>query len=188
MDHDQVTRLVAFESLLVNRAVELGLVARSDALRIRDRHILDSLRAAAVALENDVDALDIGAGAGLPGVPVAIARPALTVRLVEPRRTRVAFLELVLERTRLENAAILPTTIEGVDVTADLCFARAFAPLGQAWKAARPRLRPGGRLVYFAGASFERPERPEGCSAIDIVSPPAGSRIETLGPLVIMTR
>jgi 16S rRNA (guanine527-N7)-methyltransferase len=185
---DQASSLVAFEALLRERAVVLGLVARSDSARIRERHILDSLRAAAVTLESDIDALDMGTGAGLPGIPVAIARPALTVRLVEPRRTRVAFLELALERAKIENATILATTVESVGVAVDLCFARAFAPLEQAWAAARPRLRPGGRLVYFAGAGFERPNRPEGCSSIAVVPPPRGSRIESFGPLVIMSR
>jgi 16S rRNA (guanine527-N7)-methyltransferase len=185
---DQASSLVEFEALLRERAVVLGLVARSDSARIRERHILDSLRAAAVTLESDIDALDMGTGAGLPGIPVAIARPALTVRLVEPRRTRVAFLELALERAKIENATILATTVESVGVAVDLCFARAFAPLEQAWAAAWPRLRPGGRLVYFAGAGFERPNRPEGCSSIAVVPPPRGSRIESFGPLVIMSR
>jgi 16S rRNA (guanine527-N7)-methyltransferase len=185
---DQASSLLEFETLLRDRAVDLGMVAQSDSARIRERHILDSLRAAAVTLDSDLDALDIGTGAGLPGIPVAIARPALTVRLVEPRRTRVAFLELVLERARIENAMILSATIESVGVAVDLCFARAFAPLEQAWAAARPRLRSGGRLVYFAGAGFERPDRPEGCSSIAVEPPPRGSRIESFGPLVIMSR
>ncbi|HEU0245937.1 MAG TPA: RsmG family class I SAM-dependent methyltransferase [Gaiellaceae bacterium] len=188
MVDDQTSSLLEFETLLRDRAVDLGMVAQSDSARIRERHILDSLRAAAVTLDSDLHALDIGTGAGLPGIPVAIARPALTVRLVEPRRTRVAFLELALERARIENAMILSATIESVGVAVDLCFARAFAPLEQAWAAARPRLRSGGRLVYFAGAGFERPARPEGCSSIAVVPPPRGSRIERFGPLVIMSR
>ena len=185
---DQASSLLEFETLIRDRAVDLGMVARSDSARIRERHILDSLRAAAVTLESDRDALDIGTGAGLPGIPVAIARPALTVRLVEARRTRIAFLELALERARIENAVILPASIESVDVDVDLCLARAFAPLEQAWAAARPRLRPGGRLVYFAGAGFVPPDRPEGCSSIAVVPPPRVSRIESFGPLVIMSR
>jgi 16S rRNA (guanine527-N7)-methyltransferase len=185
---DQASSLLEFETLIRDRAVDLGMVARSDSARIRERHILDSLRAAAVTLESDRDALDIGTGAGLPGIPVAIARPGLTVRLVEPRRTRIAFLELALERARIENAVILPASIESVDVDVDLCLVRAFAPLERAWAAARPRLRPGGRLVYFAGAGFEPPDRPEGCSSIAVVPPPRGSRIESFGPLVIMSR
>jgi 16S rRNA (guanine527-N7)-methyltransferase len=185
---DQASSLLEFETLLRDRAVDLGMVARSDATRIRERHILDSLRAAAVVLDGDLDALDIGTGAGLPGIPVAIAKPSLTVRLVEPRRTRTAFLELALERARIENALILSATVESVGVEVDLCFARAFAPLEQAWAAARPRLRSGGRLVYFAGTGFERPDRPEGCSSIAVVPPLPRSRVESFGPLVIMSR
>jgi 16S rRNA (guanine527-N7)-methyltransferase len=188
LDDEQLARVVHFEALLSDRAMALGMVARSDARRLRERHILDSLRAAAVTLRSDRDALDVGSGAGLPGIPVAIARPALSVRLVESRRARVAFLELAVERLGLVNVAIIPATVEAVDVLVDLCFARAFAPLGEAWKAARERLRPGGRLVYVAGVGTEPPERPEDCAAVDVVPAPRGSLIESAGPLVIMTR
>ena len=189
LDDAQAARLARFESLLSERAVDLGMIARSDADRLRERHVLDSLRAAAVLRDADREALDIGSGAGLPGIPVAIASSDVTVRLVEPRRARIAFLELAVERLGLENVAVVPATIETVRLRVDVCLARAFAQLPKAWEAAFPRLRPHGRLVYFAGAGSgtESPEVPAGCSAIEVVPAPRGSVIESAGPLVIMT-
>jgi 16S rRNA (guanine527-N7)-methyltransferase len=186
LDGVQAQRLVEFEALLAGRGVELGLVAASDRERMRERHLLDCLRAAAVVSAGDHVAYDIGSGAGLPGIPVAIARRKLAVRLVEPRRARVAFLELVVERLGLENVEIVAERIERVAAPADLCFARAFAPPRTAWDAAFPRLRPGGRLVYFAGVGSARLDAPPGCRTLRIV--PAPSVVESAGPLVIMTR
>ena len=184
---EALERLERFEDLLRARAVPLGIVSDADAARLRERHILDCLRAVAGVENADADGLDIGSGGGLPGVVVALARPRLRVRLVEPRRRRVAFLELVLERLRIENASVLEARIEEVDVHADVCFARAFAPLDEAWRAARPRLRARGRLVYFAGAATTaRVVAPlEGASSARLVE---AGLLESSGPLIIMAR
>lgn len=185
LDGDAVGRLLVFEEILAERAVALGLVARSDRDRIRARHILDCLRAVLAVRADDTLAYDLGSGAGLPGVVVAIACPALHVGLVEPRRGRVAFLELAVERLGLRNVSVLGRRIQEVTEAADLCFARAFAPCRVAWEAALPRLRAGGRLVYFAGAGSARPEAPPGSSSIEVVET---SVLESTGPLIIMSR
>jgi len=177
--------LERFEELLRERALPKGLVATADAGRLRERHILDSLRVVPVVRPRDSRALDLGSGAGLPGVVVAIARPSLHVVLVEPRRGRVAFLELAVEHLRLSNVSVLGARIEEVDEQVDLCFSRAFAPLPEAWRAAAPRLREGGRLVYFAGAGAEPPETPSDASALEVLESPL---LESSGPLFIMTR
>ncbi len=77
--------------------------------------------------------------------------------------------------------------IEDVEQTADLCFARAFAPLPRTWEVARPRLRPAGRLVFFAGAGSAGAEIDPlpGASAVRVLDPPL---LESSGPLIIMTR
>jgi 16S rRNA (guanine527-N7)-methyltransferase len=189
---DTVRRFADFEDLLRERAVPLGLVAASDEPRLRERHIVDSLRAAAAVEPSDRVALDLGSGAGLPGVVVAIARPHLWVGLVEPRARRAAFLELAVERLGLPNAAVLPRRIQDLDLMADLCFARALAPAAQAWRLAAPNLRPGGRLVYFAGSQSD--VEPGSIPTGSGVAPPASIELradavlESPGPLAIMTR
>lgn len=185
LSSDAVARLLRFEVLLGERAVPRGLIARSDAGRLRERHVLDCLRALVALEADDTTAYDIGSGAGLPGLVVAIARPDLQVRLVEPRRMRVAFLELALLELGIGNASVVATRIEDVSVPADICFARAFADLSGSWRAARPRLRPGGRLVYFGGADDRRPQPPIGVSEVHVQETPL---LESSGPLIIMAR
>jgi 16S rRNA (guanine527-N7)-methyltransferase len=178
-------KLRAFEGLLVARGVPAGLVAESDLSRIRRRHVLDCVRAAAVVRESDGAAYDVGSGAGLPGLVIACVCPWLRLTLVEPRRRRAAFLELAVERLELSNALVRAERIQDIHEPADLCFSRAFAPLPEAWAAALPRLRPGGRLVYFAGEGTGSVALLAGASAAEVVPAPV---LESTGPLIIMTR
>ena len=105
---------------------------------------MDSLRAATVVSATDRTAYDLGSGAGLPGVVVAIACPELVMTLVESRRPRAAFLQLVLDRLELTNGSVSNVRVETLDGPVDLCFSRAFARVGVAWQAADRLLAPGG--------------------------------------------
>ena len=181
LDAARAASLLSFEALLRERAVPLGFVAEGDAGRIRERHLLDCLRASAAVRSEDRTAADLGSGAGLPGIPVAIACPDLAVRLVEVRPKRVGFLELVVERLSLRNVEVVQGRSEDQTGPFDLCFARAYASPEDSWRQAEPLLGPGGRLVYFAG------ER----TAVAV----PGARVELLpaalasaGPLAIIGR
>jgi len=184
LDASRAATLIRYEDLLARRAVPLGAIARSDTTRIRERHILDCLRAAPVVHEVDV-ACDLGSGAGLPGIVVAVVEPGLRVLLVESRAKRAAFLEFAVLELGLSNADVVVGRAEELRREVDACFARAFAPLPRAWSVARGILRPGGRLVYFAGAEVRDPVVPEGAALEAVVRTAV---LESAGPLVIMTR
>jgi 16S rRNA (guanine527-N7)-methyltransferase len=184
LDTSQAATLLRYEDLLAGRAVPLGAVARSDATRIRTRHILDCLRAAPLVHEDDL-ACDLGSGAGLPGIVVAVAEPLVRVLLVESRAKRAAFLEFAVQELRLSNAQVVVGRAEELRQGVDACFARAFAPLPLAWSVARGILRPGGRLIYFAGAEFGEPVVRDGAAQEAVVRTAV---LESAGPLVIMTR
>lgn len=179
----QAGALLELEALLLERAVPAGMIASADAPRLRERHILDCLRAGAVVEPTDRDAYDLGSGAGLPGLVLAVGLPLLHLTLVETRRRRVAFLELAIERLRLSNASALACRIEDLHDPVDLCFARALAPPAEAWRLAQPLLRPGGRLVYFAGQEGTAVDIP-GTRSISLGT----AVLERSGPLVIMAR
>ena len=184
LDPTQIAQLRRFEELLVDRAVPLGAISRLDSARIRERHTLDSLRA--VPLVDGVDeAADLGSGAGLPGVVVAIALPRVRMLLIERRPQRAAFLELAVEELGLPNAAVVAGRVEDVAGEVDVALARAFAPIDEAWARALGILRPGGRLVYFAGAGSATPVPPAGSTIDSVLSTPV---LESAGALVIMTR
>lgn len=189
LDPAQHNRLQEYERLLKEHAPRLGLIAERDLSRLFERHILDSLRAAP-ALEDD-EVCDLGSGAGLPGIPLAIALPQARFVLCEPKRRRIGFLELAVERLELTNASVATVRAEELEAeSADVCTARAFATLEEAWKAAFRVLRRGGRLLYFAGRGWRRPDG--GAASISDPEQPASletSRVlEKEPPLVIMTR
>jgi 16S rRNA (guanine527-N7)-methyltransferase len=181
----QARLLDHYEELLSTKAVPLGLVAGRDRARIRERHIADSLRAVPLIKEQDRRGIDLGSGAGLPGIVVAVAVPSLTVVLLESRRKRVAFLEWVLGELGLRNAEVLHGRAEDLEESVDVCLARAFAPLRRSWAAGAPLLRSGGRLIYFAGASGEVPSELPFATNVQVGN---GGVVESGGPLVIITR
>ena len=185
MNEEQLRQLARFEDLLVTRGIPLGLIGEGDSARLRTRHVLDSLRAAVAVLPTDRTAYDLGSGAGLPGIPVAIARPGLSIAMVESRRKRAAFLELVVGELGLANASVAASRVDELGEPRDLCFARAIAGLTRSWAMARPLLGPRGRLVYFSGKRAV-PDEPLPGAASTLVLRHAV--LESNGPLVIMAR
>ena len=157
----QIDRLIRYGELLRTRAIPLGLVSERDHGRILSRHVLDSLRAATVIRPDDRRAYDLGSGAGLPGIPVAIAELGLS------------------------NARVMWGRVEELSDPVDVCFARAFAPLEPSWRAVVRLLRAGGRLVYFAGASETRLPPLPGASSAKLRPVPL---LDSTGSLVIITR
>ena len=187
LSHDQMDRLDAFELLVRERAIPLGMVASADRDRLRSRHIQDSLRAATVITAADRSAYDLGSGAGFPGVVVAIACPWLAVSLVESRRPRAAFLQLVVDRIGLQNTDVRNERVEALSERVDVCFARAFARVQLAWQAADRLLLPNGRLIYFAGERFDHSEIPKGVDVRIVTAEPTAA-LARAGPLVIMSQ
>jgi 16S rRNA (guanine527-N7)-methyltransferase len=158
------------------------MIARSDADRLWERHVADGLRGAA-ELPGEAVVADIGSGAGIPGVPLAIALPRSRFELIEPRRARAAFLEAVVDEVGLTNVEIVPKRVGDVRGTYDACVARAFSSPLATWEATQPLLDRRGVLVYWAGEGFDR--RP-----LDELGVPTrlSTRLDLArtGPLVIM--
>ena len=177
-------RLDAFETSLVERAAPMGMISASDVPRVRERHILDSLRGAP-CLPDDGVVCDLGSGAGLPGLVLSIVRPDLRWILVEVRRNRVRFLEETVSALGLEGVTVHARRAETYRARVSACTARAFAPAATAWEVAERILGPGASLIYWAGASFETGrDVPEGVNAAVFATP----GLARSGPLVIMTR
>jgi 16S rRNA (guanine527-N7)-methyltransferase len=138
----------------VGPGVERGLLGPREVDRIWERHILNSA-ALAELIGPGARVIDIGSGAGLPGVPLAIARPDLRVTLVEPMLRRTEFLSEVVEalgipveviRGRAEEPAIRSSA-----AGADVVVSRAVADLGTITRWSMPLLRPGGRMLALKG-------------------------------------
>lgn len=144
-----------YAALLADTGVERGLLGPREVDRIWDRHILNSAAVAELLHEGE-RVVDIGSGAGLPGIPLAIARPDLEVVLLEPLLRRSEFLgEVVNElglavevvRGRAEEPAVRRRFGER-----DAAVSRAVAALDKLTKWSMPLLRPGGRMLAIKGA------------------------------------
>lgn len=173
-----------YEELLIERGAPMGVVAPGDLPRLRERHLLDCLRGAA-AVGTAKTAFDLGSGGGLPGVVIAIACPDLEITLVDVRRNRASFLEMIVTELGLAHVSVYPRRAETLRTRVDLCLARAFKPPRTAWNVAEALLVPEGRLMYWAGERFDpHTDVPEGVT-VELFRTPALARS---GALAIMSR
>lgn len=144
--------LLAYADLLAGPAVERGLIGPREAPRLWDRHLLNCAGTAGL-LEPGQVVLDLGSGAGLPGIVLAALRPDVTVVLVEPLLRRATFLTEVVDRLGLRGVVVRRARAEELagDVVADVVTARAVAPLDRLCGWAMPLLHHGGRLLALKG-------------------------------------
>ena len=181
---EATARLDRYEALLLQLGAPMGVMAPGDLPRVRERHLLDCMRAAPLIGEGRT-AYDLGSGGGLPGVVIAIVCPDLEIALVDVRRNRAAFLEMVVKELDLAHVSVYPRRAETLRARVEVCLARAFKPADASWAAAEALLVPGGRLIYWAGETFDpKTDVPEGV-AVELFRTPALARS---GALAIMSR
>jgi 16S rRNA (guanine527-N7)-methyltransferase len=139
---------------LSSAGVERGLLGPREVSRIWERHLLNCA-AIGELLDGGERVVDIGSGAGLPGLPLLIARPDLRMVLVEPLLRRSEFLhevvaELGLNAKVIRGRAEEPSAREAIG-PADAAVSRAVASLDKLAKWSLPLLRPGGRMLAMKG-------------------------------------
>ena len=118
-------RIQAYAAFLESAGIERGLIGPREAERIWDRHIFNCLAVTTLLKEGSI-VFDIGSGAGLPGIVIALARPDLHVTLIEPLERRVEFLK---EATAGLDIEVIRGQAQDVRATAHYVTARAVAPL-----------------------------------------------------------
>ena len=156
------SRLDAYLDLIRSWAPKLDLVSPGDLDRLEDRHLGDALRAVAVIDSlADGPAVDVGSGAGFPGIPLALAARPRPWRLLEPRRRRAAFLEEVT-RALAPDVEVLAMSAEDAAREIRLtehavAVARALAPPDEALGLLTPLLREGGTAIVWVGADAKLP-------------------------------
>ncbi|GAA5048447.1 16S rRNA (guanine527-N7)-methyltransferase [Thermocatellispora tengchongensis] len=142
----------AYAAMLAGPAVVRGLLGPREVPRIWDRHLLNCA-VVAEAIPPGVSLVDIGSGAGLPGLVLAIVRPDISVTLLEPLLRRTVFLEECVDTLKLENVEVLRGRAEELagKRVFDVASARAVAPLDRLLAWSMPLLREGGELLAMKG-------------------------------------
>jgi 16S rRNA (guanine527-N7)-methyltransferase len=141
----------AFARILATRGVEQGLIGPHEVPRLWDRHLLNCAVVAELIGDRDRTLVDIGSGAGLPGIVLAMIRPELDVTLLEPMERRCRFLSECVTELGLANASVLRGRAEDTVLRADVATARAVAPLDRLAGLAAGLVRPGGMVLAIKG-------------------------------------
>lgn len=142
-----------YARILATRGVEWGLIGPRETGRLWARHVLNSLAVSAF-VPSDAAVVDVGSGAGLPGIPLALARPDLMVTLLEPLERRAAFLGVAVEELGLaDRVRVIRGRAEEHKGRYDVVTCRAVAPLERLLGWTVHLFQPGGRLVALKGAS-----------------------------------
>ena len=149
-----------YAELLATDGILRGLLGPREGERIWERHLLNSAVVAGL-IPDGSRVIDIGSGAGLPGIPVALARPKARVVLVEPLERRCTFLaEVVAELGLGDRVSVVrgraPEVRSALPFLADYALARAVAPLERLVSWTMPVVQPGGELLALRGARAEQ--------------------------------
>lgn len=145
-----------FVDKLAQDGMVRGLIGPREASRLWERHIFNCA-APAPAFPQQARVADVGSGAGLPGIVLALARPDLSITLIEPLLRRTTFLDEVVTELALPNVTVLRSRAEDVDLSSgprfDVVTSRAVAPLPKLADWCLPLTRSGGLVLAMKGSS-----------------------------------
>ena len=164
-------KLLAFRDLLLKWNKTYNLTALRDPEQAISHHLLDSL--AILPHVGDGALLDVGSGGGLPGIPLAIARPQLPVSMVDTVQKKATFLQQAAIQLGLKNVAVHHARVEELPGQYAQISSRAFAEIGLFVRLTRHLLAPGGRWLAMKGV------RPDD----EIAALPADVVVERIIPL-----
>jgi 16S rRNA (guanine527-N7)-methyltransferase len=151
---DRVALAEVYAGLLAGPGIERGLIGPREAVRLWDRHILNCAVVAEL-IPHRATVCDIGSGAGLPGLVLAMVRPDVEVTLVEPLLRRATYLRECVDHLGLERVTVTRARAEELhgSLVVDLVTARAVAPLDRLASWSLPLLGGGGRMLALKGAA-----------------------------------
>jgi 16S rRNA (guanine527-N7)-methyltransferase len=146
-------RIQRYVDILLSRGIDYGLLGPREVDRIWERHILNSVALSELIVEGAMVA-DVGSGAGLPGIPLALLRPDLQLTLIEPLLRRSTFLEEAVRDLGLsDRVEVVRVRAEDHQIRYDVVTARALAPLGRLIGWCNPLRSSAGEILALKGQS-----------------------------------
>ncbi|MBA3022061.1 16S rRNA (guanine(527)-N(7))-methyltransferase RsmG [Propionicimonas sp.] len=150
---DSSESIKRYVDILLDRGITWGVIGPREGERLWERHILNSVAGAGL-IPADATVADVGSGAGLPGIPLALLRPDLMMTLVESLARRSAFLEQAVAELGLgERVRVVRSRAEDHRETYDVVVSRAVAPLPKLIGWCAPLCGAGGRVLALKGQS-----------------------------------
>ncbi|GAA2094030.1 16S rRNA (guanine(527)-N(7))-methyltransferase RsmG [Microlunatus panaciterrae] len=142
-----------YVDILSSRGIEWGLIGPREVDKLWDRHILNSTAFSGL-ITPGATVVDVGSGAGLPGIPLAVLRPDLQVTLLEPLLRRCNFLSQAVDELGITSrVSVVRARAEDHDATYEVVTARALAPLGRLIEWCAALMEPHGVLLALKGRS-----------------------------------
>ena len=181
LDEAQADRLLGYLDLMARWNKVYNLTALRDPAQMLTHHLLDSLAVVAPLRRHRAQAagadtlLDVGSGGGLPGIPLAIARPGLAVSMVDTVQKKTTFLQQAVIELGLKNVTVHHARVEEMPGQYAQISSRAFAELGLFVSLTRHLLAPGGRWLAMKGV------RPDA----ELKALPADVTVEAILPLTV---
>ena len=189
---DRIELARGYADALIRDSDLLGLLGPREMPRLWSRHILNSAVVAELVAPGKT-VCDIGSGAGLPGIPMAIVLPDTRFTLIEPMERRSDWLISVVEELGLKNVEVLRARAEEVGEAFDIATARAVSALPKLLRLCVPLVRHGGEILALKGSKAadeiedaKRTQKKMGISSFDIVH--AGAGLLTEPTLVVRTK
>jgi 16S rRNA (guanine527-N7)-methyltransferase len=153
VSRETISPLADYVALLLKWNKSINLIGPATKTDIWTRHIEDSAQLVALIPSSATSLVDLGSGAGLPGLVIAMMRPDLEVTLVEQDQRKAAFLKEAKRALKLANVTVAATNIAKVTAMFDVVTARALAPLLQLCAMAKPLMGEGAQCLFPKGAN-----------------------------------
>lgn len=173
LNDEQINKFEQFKDLLIEWNEKINLTTITDENEILIKHFIDSLIPLKY-IENEAKVLDMGTGAGFPGIPIKIVKPDINITLVDAVNKKITYLNDVKENLKLKNIELIHSRAEALArdkkyrESFDIIISRALANMSTLSEYLIPFLRVGGRAIYIKGPNIEQ-ELEESKKCIDLM-------------------